>query len=146
VMQDVQLTTDSSTVRLIVLASVCVLLVAACGRAGHVLTLGSTETAVRAAGYSRLRVLDASAAISRLRSDGFDVGGMRAGTPDYVIPKAVPVIYVLRFASVDRAWRVRNKAYVGRVCNVIVYNVAPTIKIARQGADRIVAALRKQCR
>jgi hypothetical protein len=54
VMQDGQLTTDSSTVRLIVLASVCVLLMAACGRVGHVLTLGSTETAVRAAGYSRL--------------------------------------------------------------------------------------------
>ena len=68
-MQDGQLTTDNSTVRLIVLASVCVLLMAACGRAGHVLTLGSTETAVRAAGYSRLRVLDASAAISRLPRD-----------------------------------------------------------------------------
>jgi hypothetical protein len=77
-------------VRLVAVAGVFVLVVAACGRESHMLSLRSTEAAVRAAGYSRLRVLDGSAASSRLRSEGVDVTGLRAGTPDFVIPEAVP--------------------------------------------------------
>jgi hypothetical protein len=132
--------------RFVVLASICVAFMAACGGSGRVLTLRSTEAAVHEAGFSSLRVLDASVAIGRLRSEGLDTQGLRAGTPDYVIPRRVPVVYVLRFTSVERARRVRNKAYVGRVCNVVVYNAAPTITVARKGAERIVAALTKRCK
>lgn len=100
---------------------------------------------MRSAGFSRLRVLDASAAVGRLRSEGFDVKELRTGTPDYVIPESAPFISVLRFVSVSRA-RVRDRAYVATVCNVDVYNAAPGIKVAQRAANRIVAALRNRCR
>jgi hypothetical protein len=121
-------------------------LLAGCGGTSAVLTLQSTEAAVRSAGFARLRVIDASAGIARLRSEGFDVTGLRAGTPDYIFPRAIPIISVIRFTTVKRAERVTNKRYVAKVCNVVVYNAGHAIKIARAAATRIVAQLRKRCR
>jgi hypothetical protein len=133
--------------RFAVLAGICVVVAAGCGGGGgRVLTLRSTEDAVRSAGYGSLRVIDASRAVARLRSEGVDVAGLQAGTPDYIIPRGVPVVSVLRFTSTGRAKRVRNKEYTARVCNVVVYNAAPGIEVAQRGAARIVAALRKRCR
>ena len=131
--------------RLVLIVALSALL-AGCGSSSAVLTLKSTEAAVRSAGYARLSVIDASAAVARLRSEGFDVTGLRVGTPDYIFPRSVPIISVLRFTTVDRAERVANKRYVARVCNVVVYNGAQTIKIAREAAARIVAQLRTRCR
>jgi hypothetical protein len=131
--------------RVLAAVALCALL-AGCGGSSDVLTLKSTEAAVRSAGYAHLRVIDSSAGIARLRSEGFDVTGLRAGTADYVFPRAVPIISVLRFTTVERAERVTNKRYVARVCNVVVYNAGQAIKIAREGATRIVAQLRKRCR
>jgi hypothetical protein len=131
--------------RLVLIVAVSALL-AGCGSSSAVLTLRSTEAAVRSAGYARLTVIDPSAGIARLRSEGFDVTGLRAGTSDYIVPRAVPIVSVLRFTTVDQAEHVRNKRYVARICNVVVYNPGQAIKIAREAAARIVAQLRKRCR
>lgn len=122
----------------------CVLLVAGCGGGDKALTLRSVESAVRSAGFSHLRVSDASVAIARLRADGHDVSGLRQGTPDYVIPRPVPILLVARYTSMKRAEAVR-KPYATRVCNVVVFDIAPKLKAVRNGAARVVAVLRKSC-
>jgi hypothetical protein len=147
----------NTPMRIALASMLCLAVLTACGgsSSGRVITLRQAVSAVHSAGYAKVRVDDASRAVAKalaggqiaqLKKIGVDVAGLRQDTPDYIYPRRAPYLMVVRFPSARLAQRVLRAPQVTRVCNVVVFNWIPQLHVARDGAARISAELRRRCR
>jgi hypothetical protein len=131
-------------------------LLTACGggSASRVITLRQAVSAVHSAGYAKVRVVDASksigqlaawGAIAQLKKRGLDVAGLRQDTPDYIMPRRAPYLAVIRYPSSRGVQRAVQGQQVTKVCNVVVFNWTPGLRVARDGAAHIATELRRRC-